>query len=82
LKPEDWPEEIKYEITENGEVLTFAYIRASASGLYTCTARNRNGTDSTFLDIEVHGMMKARNICELSLKLSICSTKYFYSRGF
>lgn len=56
LKPESWPEEIKYTMSENGEVLVFTYIRMAASGAYACTAKNRNGSDTSFLAIEVEGM--------------------------
>lgn len=52
---ENWPQEIKYTISENKETLNFTYIRAIASGRYTCQASNRNGTISTFMDIEVEG---------------------------
>ncbi|XP_021947889.1 platelet-derived growth factor receptor beta isoform X3 [Folsomia candida] len=55
LSPSQWPEEIKYTVSEDGENLTFSYIRSIASGKYACTARNRNGTANAYMDIEVEG---------------------------
>lgn len=80
---------MKKEWSEDGNILFLTYVPDDAQGRFMCSAKNRNGTASAYLDIGVTGsQIFSLHAVAIILVLFICViifgvilARYKYKQG-